>query len=92
MDGWDAAEPAGLVVREGLDDFFAGVHDEGAHPGDRLVDGSTAEDEHVQVGAAGFEGDGGRVDGHGVARAEHRELAGPHRMPGVPTLPLPEKT
>ena len=47
--GGDGAEPAGLVVLEGLDELGAGVHHERPVGGHRLADGLAAEDEHVEL-------------------------------------------
>src|SRR3954447_2554409 len=70
----DAAESAGLIVLEGLDDLELGVHDERAVGDDGLADRPAAEEQDVEVGAAallaGVSGDGDRV-----ATAEHRELS-----------------
>ena len=46
--GGDDAEPAGLVVLDGLDDLLAGVHHEGPVVGDRRADRQSAEQQHVE--------------------------------------------
>ena len=49
---WDAAEPAGLVVLERLDELLAGVHHERAVGSDGLADGQPTQDQHVKLGTA----------------------------------------
>ena len=69
--GGDDAEPAGLVVLDGLDDLLAGVHHEGPVVGDRRADREPAEQEHVE--RLGLPVGGGHDEM--VAGTEHDELA-----------------
>ena len=51
---WDAAEAAGLVVLEGLDELGAGVHHERAVGSDGLADRQPTQDQHLKLGTAGL--------------------------------------
>src|SRR5260370_28775410 len=74
------AEPAGLVVLEGLDQLRSGVHHERTVRGDGLPDWLTAEDEHVKPFARAV-GPAVRAERQHLAGAEYRELTGTHRAP-----------
>jgi len=52
VGGWNAAEPARLVVLESLDDLGPGVHDERAVVHDRLANRPAAENQDLQVRVA----------------------------------------
>src|SRR5712664_2213841 len=71
--GRDAAEAAGLVVLERLDQLVPGVHHEGAIGGHGLPDRLTAQDEDVQFAAGALLRAGGR-DGDHVTGAERGQL------------------
>ena len=91
VDRRDRPEAAGLVVGERLEDLLARVHDERAHPGDRLADRPAAEDQDVEVRAAALL-DRRRVDRERVAGAEHRELAGLRSgAASRPDRPVPDR-
>src|SRR6266571_7407237 len=71
--GWNASQPAALVIRDGLPDLFLRVHDEGSVAGDRLGDRLPVHDEHGRVRR--------RLDRDLAAFAlEYDELAFVHRL------------
>src|SRR6266566_2296627 len=47
--GWNASQPAALVIHDGLPDLFLRVHDEGPVAGDRLVERLPVHDEQRRV-------------------------------------------
>jgi hypothetical protein len=73
--GGDLAEPAGLVVSDGLGDLLPGVHHERPVVHYRLTDWASAEHEHLKVGVvailSGISG-----DTNSVAGSEHSQLPG----------------
>ena len=86
--GGDDAEPAGLVVLDGLEDLLAGVHHERAVVGDRCANRQPTQQQHVErLGLPA----GGRHD-EMVARVEDDQLAALDRAALGPAVPSPVST
>ena len=75
VGGGNRSHPAAPVVVDSLGKLFVRVHHERSVPRNRLPDGLTAEDEHVEVGRTALLGEVGG-DAYQVARAEGRQLSG----------------
>ena len=52
MGGRDHAELPSLVILKRLHHLVARIHDERPEPGDRLLNGETAKDQHIECGSA----------------------------------------
>ena len=73
MGGRDHAELPSLVILKRLHYLVARIHDERPKPGDRLLNGETAKDQHIECGSAlvlMF----GCFDHNAITRAIHGEL------------------